>query len=171
VTRQLAFSLSPILEDGSRRLVIDPGDNRRKQSIRLQRAQRGWYSGWLFHCPSDCGRRARKLYALPQWMVFGCRQCAGLAYRSTQQHDSRLDMARRDPVGFLASRSQAPRTLKSQFVTASLALEAQDPHRPGRSWGRGSTTPWTRMVAQWRQDFIDRWGFPPEDAGRIARDD
>jgi hypothetical protein len=153
--------------------MINPGDDRREQSIRLERAQRGWYSGWLFRCPTDCGRRARKLYALPRWMVFSCRQCAGLTYRSVQRHDSRLDLARRDPEGFIESRSRAPKTENSERATHWFVMEAMLPHRlgrtPGRSWGRKSTNPWSRMVAGMRQDYIDRWGFPPEDAGRVAR--
>ena len=168
-TDQLTFSLSPVVENGTRHLVIDPGGNRKKQSVRLERVRLGWYAGWLFRCPTDCGRRVRKLYALPKWMVFSCRQCAGLTYRSAQTHDSRLDLARRDPEEFIQSRSGAPKTLKSRLVTASIAFEAQDPYRPGRSWGQRSTTPLTRMAAQWRHEYIDKWGFPPEDAGRVAR--
>jgi hypothetical protein len=168
VTAEFDFSLGPASDVGTRRLLIEPISGGRKQSFELQRVQRGWYSGWLFHCPSDCGRRVRKLYALPKWMVFSCRRCCGLAYRSTQTHDSRLDLARRDPEGFIQSRSRAPNTLKSKLVTASIAFEAQDPYRPGRGWSRTSTTSVTRAIEAMRQDYIDRWGFPPEDAGRIA---
>jgi hypothetical protein len=169
VGSEFVFSLSPVSEAGTRRLLMEPTNGGRKQSFQLERVRLGWYSGWLFCCPTDCGRRTRKLYALPRWMVFSCRQCAGLTYRSVQQHDSRLDLARRDPQGFIQSRSRAPKTPKSQMVTAWLVMDAQDPCRPGRSWGRKSTTPLSRMAAQWRQDYIERWGFPPEDAGRIAR--
>ena len=166
---EFIFALGPISEAGSRRLLIEPIGGGRQQSFQLERARLGWYSGWLFHCPSDCGRRVRKLYALPKWMVFSCRQCAGLTYRSTQAHDSRLDLARRDPEGFIQSRSKAPKTANSQLVTSWLLMDAQDPYRPGRGWGKKSTTPLSRMVARWRQEYIDRWGFPPEDSGRIAR--
>ena len=169
VAAEFSFSLGPVLENGTRHLVIDPGGNRRKQSFQLERVSLGWYSGWLFHCPTDCGRRVRKLYALPKWMVFSCRQCGSLTYRSTQTHDSRRDQARRDPEGFIQSRSRAPKTDKSRMVTCWLLMDAQDPYRPGRGWGRKSTTPLSRMAARWRQEYIDRWGFPPEDAGRIAR--
>lgn len=169
VASRLIFFLGPVSAAGTRLLMIDPGDNRRKQPIHLEPAQRGWYRSWLFVCPADCGRRARRLYAARQGRVFYCRCCSGLAYRSTQQHDSRLDLARRDPSGFLASRARAPKTLKSQLVTAAIAFEAQDPYRPGRSWGRKSTTSGTRAFARLRQEYIDRWGFAPEDSGRIAR--
>jgi hypothetical protein len=156
----LTFSLGPISVSGTRVLIIDPGHDRREQSIRVERAQRGWHSGWLFRCPTDCGRRARKLYALPRWMVFSCRRCAGLTYKSAQRHDSRLDLARRDPEGFLASRARAPKTLNSQWVTVSLAERAQDPYRPGRGWGRRSTTSWSRMAAAMQREWEDRWGRP-----------
>jgi hypothetical protein len=169
VTAEFAFSLEPVSRDGSRLLVIEPTVEGRKQWVRLEPTQRGWYSGWLFRCPTGCGRRARKLYALPRWMVFSCRQCAGLTYRSAQRHDSRLDLARRDPEGFIESRSLAPKTENSERATHWLVMEAMNTHRRGRGWGRKSTTTWTRMVARMRQDYIDRWGFPPEDAGRIAR--
>jgi hypothetical protein len=173
VTAESVFSMEPVSRDGSRLLVIEPTGEGRKQSVQLERAQRGWYLGWLFRCPTDCGRRARKLYAVPLWMVFSCRTCAGLTYRSVQQHDSRLDLACRDPEGFIEARSQAPKTKNSERTTNWLVMEATLPHRlgrtPGRSWGRKSTNPWTRMVARMRQDYIDRWGFPPEEAGRIAR--
>jgi hypothetical protein len=104
---------------------------------------------------------------------FRCQTCSNLTYASVQKHDARSDLARRDPVGFAQSRARAPQTVNSQLVTASLKLEALDPYRPGRGWGRKSTTsrptnPWTQMVAEWRQDYIDRWGFPPEDARKVA---
>jgi hypothetical protein len=170
VAAEFSFSLSSVTGEGTRSLLMEPTNGGRKQSFQLERVRLGWYSGWLFHCPTDCGRRVRRLYALPKWMVFSCRRCAGLTYRSTQTHDSRLDLARRDPEGFIQSRAGAPKTLKSRLVTASIACEAQDQYRPGRSWGRRSTTPVTRLAAQWRQEYIDKWGFPPEDSGRIARD-
>ena len=169
LTAEFIFTLGPVSEAGSRCLMIESTGGGRKQSFQLEQVQLGWYFGLLFLCLSDCGRRVRRLYALPKWMVFTCRQCAGLTYRSTQTHDSRVDLARRDPQGFVASRARAPQTLRSQLVTASIAIEAQDPYRPGRSWGRKSTTPLSRMAARWHQEYIDRWGFPPEDAGRIAR--
>ena len=58
------------------------------------------------------------------------------------------------------------------MVTAWLAFEGLQRAtlpRKGRGWGRRSTTSWTRMAAQMRQEYIDRWGFAPEDSGRIAR--
>lgn len=172
VNSQFSFSLGPVSVGGSRLLMIDPGDNSRKQPIHLERAQRGWYSGWLFRCPSDCGQRARKLYALPRWLVFTCRACAGLTYRSSQRHDARLDQLLRDPLGFQMARNRAPQTPDSDRVTTWLmfaALERRTKTRKGRGWGRKSTTPWTRMAAEMRADYERRWGFPPEAAGRIAR--
>jgi len=168
VTAEFVFSLGPVSEAGSRRLLIEPTNGGRRQAFQLERARQGWYWAWLFCCPSDCGRRVRKLYAAPRWMTFTCRQCGGLTYRSTQTHDSRVDLARRDPEGFIQSRSRAPKTNKSRMVTNWLVMDAQDPYRPGRGWGRKSTTPLSRMAARWRQAYIDKWGFPPEDAGRVA---
>jgi len=168
VIAEISFSLGPTLKSGMRHLMIDPGGDSQRQSVQLERAQRGWHSEWLFRCPIDCGRRSRKLYALPEWMTFMCRSCGGLTYRSVQQHDSRLDLARRDPLAFIQSRARAPKTDNSRMVTAWLVMDAQENWRPGRGWGRKSTTLGTRLLTAMRQDFIDRWGFPPEDAGRIA---
>ena len=169
VTAEFVFSLEPVSRDASRCLVIEPGDNRRRQSVRLERAQRGWHSAWIFLCPTFCGRAVRKLYSLPKWrqssgpVVFCCRKCLGLSYRSTQTHDSRVDFARRDPQGFIQSRATAPKTSRSQAVTGFLVMEALDPCRPGRGWGRRSINSGTRAFARLRQDFIDRWGFALEE--------
>jgi len=120
--------------------------------------------------PADCGRRARKLFADRHWLKFICRRCAGLTYRSAQQHNSRLDLARRDREGFFESRARAPKALRSGLVTAHLLTDATlNPYRPGRGWGRRPTTTWTRIADQLRQEYIDRWGFPPEESGRVAR--
>jgi hypothetical protein len=53
---------------------------------------------WWFHCPLSvndvaCGRRVRKLYFRGRY--FGCRHCHGLAYRSSQESDSRVYAALR----------------------------------------------------------------------------
>ena len=172
VASRLSFFLGPVSAAGTRLLMIDPGDNRRRQSIRLERAQRGWYSGWQFRCPANCGRRSRRLYALPKWMVFACRACSGLTYRSAQTHDSRLDQALRDPVGFQMARNRAPQTLHSRRVTAWLtytALERAAKPRKGRGWGRRSVSSGTRMITQMHREFRDKWGFGLADVARIAR--
>ena len=165
VTGEFVFVLGPVSRAGTRRLVIEPTGEGKKQWFQLERAQ----TGWLFRCPMDCGRRSRRLYAVTRRMTFMCRTCGGLSYRSTQTHDSRLDLARRDPEGFIQSRSKAPKTANSQLVTSWLAIDALDPYRPGRGWGRKSTTSLTRFAAKMRQEYTDKWGFPPEDSGRIAR--
>ena len=158
-TDKLPFSLGPVSADGTRILVLDSAGSGRRQRVRLERDQRGWYSGWIFRCPSDCERRVRKLFALPRWMVFSCRRCGGLSYRSAQQHDSRLDFARRDPVGFLDERSRAPKTPRSEAVTAWLAFAALDREREptrGRTWGKRSTTAWSRAASEMRAEFEQR---------------
>jgi hypothetical protein len=164
------FLLAPINPDGTRNLVLDhTGDPYEpKQVVVLGLRPAGFSRHWFAGCRS-CDRWVRTLFALGQHDPFTCRVCSGLTYRTTQTHDARLDFARRDRMGFLASRARAPKTLNSQWVTVSLAERAQDPYRPGQGWGRKSTTTWSRMVAGMRQDYIDRWGFPPEDAGRVAR--
>ena len=177
VTAEFVFSLEPVSRDASRCLVIEPGDKRRRQSVRLERAQRGWHSAWIFLCPTFCGRAVRKLYSLPKWrqssgpVVFCCRKCGGLSYRSTQTHDSRVDFARRDPSGFLASRARAPNTHRSRMVTNWLLMDAMNASRSGRGWSRSSVTSGNRAISQMHQEFRDRWGFGLADVARIASGD
>ena len=169
VAAEFVFSLGSAVEGGTRRLLIEPTSEGRKQSFQLERARLGWHPGWLFRCPSDCGRRSRRLYALPRWMTFTCRHCGGLTYRSSQQHDSRLDLARRDPVGFIQSRARAPKTDRSRMVTNWLVMDAMNTHRAGRGWGRHAVTSGTRAIAQMHQEFRDKWRFGLTDVARIAR--
>jgi hypothetical protein len=58
-----------------------------------------------FLCP-DCERRALKLYVSSEGDRIACRTCLGLTYRSAQEHDARVDLARRDPEGFRNSRER-----------------------------------------------------------------
>ena len=163
------FRLSPLDPSGTRNLVLDrTGDEfEPREVVSLGLRPAGFSRQWFCGCRS-CDRWVKTLYAISQSDRFTCRQCSGLTYRSVQKHDSRLDLARRDPEGFIQSRSRAPQTARSQMVTASLVFEAQDSYRPGRGWGRRSTTAWSRMVAEMRTDYERRWGFPPEESGRIA---
>ena len=78
---------------------------------------------WYFRCPSgDCGRRCEKLYASPGRRL-GCRQCLGLQYASVQQHDARLDQARRRPKAFMDGRAGL-RGRYSEAVTYRLIMDA-----------------------------------------------
>jgi hypothetical protein len=167
--RWVDFLVAPVNPDGTRNLVLDrTGDEYEpKQCVSLGLRPAGFSSHWLAGC-RGCDKWVRALYAISQSDRFTCRQCAGLTYRSVQKHDSRSDLARRDPQGFLQSRARAPRTEKSRMVTSFLILEASLPNRSGRSWGQKSTTSWSRAAAQMRQDFIDRWNFAPEDTGKVA---
>jgi hypothetical protein len=150
--------------NGARRnLVLDTtGDEyESKQLVVLGLRPAGFSRQWFAGCRT-CDRWVRTLYAVNQHERFRCRTCSNLTYWSVQKHDARLDFAKRDLAGFLASRARVPQTERSRAVTGFLVADAE-------GWGRGSTTTLSRMVDQVRQDYIDRWGFPPEDAGRIAR--
>ena len=155
------FLLGPVIPGGTRNLALDTNGDpyETKQLVSLGLRPAGFSAHWFAGCRS-CNRWVRTLFAISQHDRFKCRKCAGLTYRSTQQHDSRLDLARRDPVGFAQSRSRAPKTLNSQLVTASLAREALDPWRPGRGWGRKSITAFDRMRAKFQREWEDRWGRP-----------
>ena len=56
---------------------------------------------WWWKC--GCGRRVAALFLPPVCATdFRCRHCHGLAYRSTQQHDSRVDYYRAHPEAAIA---------------------------------------------------------------------
>jgi len=104
---------------------------------------------WFLQCP-DCDRRALKLYVRPQGDRFGCRSCLGLTYRSAQEHNSRVDLARRDPEGFCDERERLT-SLRSRVVTAFIADKALDGRlapRRGRGWGRQSMTTGKRVLLE-----------------------
>jgi hypothetical protein len=61
-------------------------------------SSRPYFGGrrWWFICPlivNDrvCKRRVRVLYLPPSEIYFGCRHCHNLTYRSSQEHDKRVD--------------------------------------------------------------------------------
>lgn len=65
----------------------------------------GGFRYW-FICPLvingiPCGKRVGKLYAPPSEAYFGCRHCYDLTYKSCQEHDKRLDWARKLPYSEL----------------------------------------------------------------------
>jgi hypothetical protein len=169
------FLLAPLNSDGTRNLVLDASGDpyEPKQVVSLALRPAGFSRQWFAGC-QGCDKWVKSLYVISQHDRFKCRTCQNLTYASVQKHDARSDLARRDPVGFAQSRARAPQTVNSQLVTASLNLEALDPWRSGRGWGKKSATtcstnPLTRMADRMRQEYIDRWGFPPEDAGKVAR--
>ncbi len=155
------FLLAPLQPDGTRNLVLDrTGDEfEPKEVVVIGLRSAGFSSHWFGGCRS-CDRWVRTLFAISQSDRFTCRVCSNLTYASVQKHDARLDLARRDPEGFLASRAKAPQTARSQLVTGSLAMEALDHGQSGRGWGRCSVTSGTRWVAAMRQEWEKRWGQP-----------
>lgn len=137
------FYLSSPEDDASRLLVLDlMGDPYEpKEKIRVEWAKAGFTNRWLAHCPRDCGRRAQKLYLTYPPPRLSCWRCAGLTHRSAQEHDSRLDLARRDPPSFIRSREEAPHTLRSKCITAELHFRSRRfnlQQYKGRGWGRKS---------------------------------
>ena len=157
------FILAPLQSDGTRNLVLDrTGDvYEPKQCVSLGLRSAGFSSHWFAGC-RGCDRWVRTLYAISQSDLFKCRACSGLTYASVQQHDSRLDFARRDLAGFLASRATAPQTTRSRAITGFLSAGAQDPWRPGRGWAKKSVTGFDRGGAGLRREWEDSWrrSFP-----------
>jgi hypothetical protein len=92
---------------------------------------------WFLVCP-DCERRVLKLYVSSKGDRIGCRKCLGLTYRSAQEHDARVDLARRDPEGFSQARENLT-SLRSRMISCRLAekaLAAMAAPRRGRGWER-----------------------------------
>ena len=152
------FHLNPIEANRSRLLVLDfnrdPEES--KQRVILEETQVGISTRWLARCPKHCERRAQKIYAVHQGDRFCCWRCSGLTHRSAQQHDARIDLALRDPQGFLDARNRAPQTSHSCRVTSWLvirAVERETRLRKGRGWGRKSITAWDRVVAEMRAEY------------------
>ncbi|SRR5579885_53039 len=69
-----------------------------RQDVITLQATRPNYGGarWWFTCPI-CQRRAGAVYLDRERQRFSCRRCAGLAYRSQQEHNKTLDKYTRDP--------------------------------------------------------------------------
>ena len=62
---------------------------------------------WLL-CPA-CFRRVGKLYRPLNEVLFACRQCHQLTYRSAQCHDARLDRLLKVPVEILHQTIASPK--------------------------------------------------------------
>jgi hypothetical protein len=169
--RWVNFLIAPVNSDGTRNLVLDStrDEFEPKQLGSLALRSAGFARQWFAGC-QGCDRWVRTLYAVSQSDRFRCRVCCGLTYASVQKHDARSDLARRDPVGFAESRARAPQTARSRAVTSFLEVEARDPYRPGRGWGKKSATTLSRMAERMRQEY-DRWRFPPEDSGKVTGSD
>lgn len=85
---------------------------------------------WLL-CPT-CSRRVVKLYRPSLWHIFACRTCHDLTYRSSQQHDARLDRLLKVPLDVLneAIRSRnvkrALLAIKATYIRAGI-IEKYEP--------------------------------------------
>jgi len=151
----VAVGLASVEPDrgGARRLdvAIEKFEGGRAVSARLTLSPFQPHLGgqrWFLHCPV-CERRTLKLYLAASGERIACRRCLGLTYRSVQEHDARLDQARRDPDGFWEDRSGAPNTASSALVTLRIyeeSLRASAALPRGRGWGRHSMTRWKRDV-------------------------
>lgn len=101
----------------------------RSDGIMLQ-STRPQYGGrrWWFTCPI-CERRAGVVYLDSRRGRFSCRLCAGLAYRSQQEHDKTLDRYARMPwlaEDMLGAIARAPeRATDTQLLQAMKAAELQ----------------------------------------------
>ena len=126
------FRLSPIDDDGTRTLVLDFTRDawERQQVIVIERVRIGFSERWYARCPGSCDRLARKLFVIPGQLAVACWRCSGLAYRSSQQHDHRVDRCRRNPAEFVKSRSHLS-SVRSRAVTAWILLKAE--HRGFRA--------------------------------------
>ncbi len=72
------------------------------QSIEITRSSCNYGSfRYWFHCPGlfgqPCRRRVTALFRPPDVLLFACRTCHRLTYRSAQTHDARVDRIAQDP--------------------------------------------------------------------------
>ena len=72
---------------------------------------------WLL-CPR-CFKRVAKLYRPPDEVLFACRQCHQLTYRSTQCHDAKLDRLLKAPAEILQQMIASP-----NYSVALLGIKA-----------------------------------------------
>ncbi|MBP3956749.1 hypothetical protein J8F10_15865 [Gemmata sp. G18] len=97
----LAYTLAVGTDNGVLRLVYRIGQPAESLDYAIQLVTTRCHLGglrWWFICPLvrdrvACERRVRKLYRCGKY--FGCRHCHNLAYRSTQESDSRVYAALR----------------------------------------------------------------------------
>lgn len=91
---------------------------------------------WWFICPlvvngKVCGRRMRKLYLRGRY--FGCRHCHGLAYRSSQESDSRVYAAVRGGVDYVRfGRIEGMSVAQLGFTLKVLTFEQKRLDRLGK---------------------------------------
>ena len=119
------FHLSPVEPDGTRLLVLDftREPTEPKERLILDEVRVGFSQRWYARCPGGCDGLVRKLY-LVEHRAVACWRCAGLQYRSAQEHDKRVDLCRKNPTQFVRGRSHLS-TLRSRLVTSWIVLEAQ----------------------------------------------
>jgi hypothetical protein len=72
---------------------------------------------WLL-CPT-CLKRVAKLYRPPDEVLFACRQCHQLTYRSTQCHDAKLDRLLKAPAEVIEKMVASP-----NYSVALLGIKA-----------------------------------------------
>jgi hypothetical protein len=72
---------------------------------------------WLL-CPR-CFKRVAKLYRPPDEVLFACRLCHELTYRSTQCHDAKLDRLLKAPAEVLEQMIASP-----NYSVALLGIKA-----------------------------------------------
>ena len=86
-----------------------------------------------FKCPFmrdgvSCSRRVGRLYLPPESGRFGCRHCHHLTYRSSQNHDARVDRLRRNAallLGALKSNRASDNLLGLRAYAKNLSLLRQ----------------------------------------------
>jgi hypothetical protein len=94
---------------------------------------------WWFVCPLTtngvkCGRRVRKLYLSGKY--FGCRHCHNLAYRSSQESDSRVYAALRCGLPSAGFNIQGMSASQLGFALKVLTFEQKRLDRIGKRLDR-----------------------------------
>lgn len=96
-------------DDGTLELSYCLGKEEVRQLITFEKTQLSFGKRLWFQCPTlvdgeSCRRRCGKLYLPPQRLHFACRHCHALTYRSSQEHDKRVNNPESIVGGFLKGR-------------------------------------------------------------------
>jgi hypothetical protein len=86
---------------------------------------------WWGRCPlvingQACNRRVAVLYLPPRGKYFGCRSCHRLAYRSSQEHDKRVDALHKDPGRLNALMNNLDSASPADLILALKALRRDE---------------------------------------------
>jgi hypothetical protein len=120
-------------DEGTLRLVYTIGGERTEDQIEVTSipSPLGYGRRYYFKCGGigglPCGRRVGKLYKPPGEVYFACRTCYNLTYRSSKEHNKRLDaLLRLSPAAISRLLQSADWNLRLLAMRAALRMRSQE---------------------------------------------